>query len=66
MPAEIREYLIRNIVVNAYQINHEIEMEVTTSKQIAKPGDWVVIHKNGKTKIVSAERFSKEYMPLRG
>jgi len=63
---EPKEYLIRNIVVEAVRVKNDIEIMVSTRKKIAKAGDWIVTHKDGKKLIVSGKEFANKYMPLRG
>lgn len=62
---EQKQYLIRNIVVEATRVQENIEVEVSTTKKIAKHGDWVVTFKTGKKIIVKARDFEKNYMSLK-
>ena len=64
--AEPKEYLVKHIVVEAYQVESDVEVEVSIDHVIARQGDWIVTHKNGKRKIVKADEFAKNYMPMRG
>jgi hypothetical protein len=59
-----KEYLIKNIVVSAYQVESDIEIEVTQSRVLAKKGDWIVTSNNGKSRVVENQHFHNNYIVL--
>lgn len=61
---EEKEFLIKNIVVNAKRIKEDLEIEVAKKEIVAKKGDWLVTMKNGKKMVIDKEKFDRDYILL--
>jgi hypothetical protein len=64
MKTKKREFWTKNIVVEAYQVEDDIEVEVTESRIVAKRGDWVVTAKDGKTRVIDNRYFHENYFEI--
>lgn len=64
MNSEPKQYLIKSVVVEAVQVEEDVEVEVIDSKKLLKAGDLIVTHKDGRKLVETNEQFNKKYFEL--
>lgn len=59
-----RKFVKKPVVVEAYQVFEEVEIETLEGVMKASPGDWIVKGINGEKYPVKPDIFEKTYLPL--
>lgn len=58
------KFIKKPVIVEAYQTEHEMQIETLEGIMTASPGDWIIIGVNGEKYPCKPEIFEKTYTPF--
>lgn len=61
MSYDIKKYIKKPIVIDAYKTNHRITIDTLEGKMIAEPGDYIITGINGEVYPCKPDIFKKTY-----
>lgn len=59
-----KEYLVKDIVTTAHQLENDIIIDVLKEKTLAKAGQWLVTFKDGRKKLMDNIDFQNRFIKI--